>query len=244
MAEDATLLAGSVIARQPVSGYRAAIDGVLLGASVAAAGRALELGAGSGAALLVAAHWNREARFVGLESDPALADLARENVIANGLQARAEIVTGAIEAPPPDWRDGFDAVFFNPPFFDDDAGGRPSPDPARRAAFTAGAGGLRSWVDAALAAVKTRGYVTLVQRADRLDAVLDCFTGRAGDIRVRPVQPRAGEAASRVLVRARKGAKTPLTLLPALVLHEADGRWTAAAADVLEGRAQIGWQAN
>ena len=50
-------LAGRVIARQPATGYRAALDTVLLGAAVGLRpGEAgLELGCGSGAALLIAA---------------------------------------------------------------------------------------------------------------------------------------------------------------------------------------------
>ncbi len=33
----------------------------------------------------------------------------------------------------------------------------------------------------------------------------------------------------RVILRGRKGSKAPLALLPGLVLHEADGRFTPVA---------------
>jgi tRNA1(Val) A37 N6-methylase TrmN6 len=48
-----------------------------------------------------------------------------------------------------------------------------------------------------------------------------------------PLWPRAGVQAKRVLLRARKGARSPARVLPGLVLHEADGRFTAAAEAIL-----------
>ena len=45
--------------------------------------------------------------------------------------------------------------------------------------------------------------------------------------------------ASRVLVRGRKGIAAPTRLMPGLVLHEPDGRYTAAADAVLRHGAGI-----
>ena len=56
---------------------------------------------------------------------------------------------------------------------------------------------------------------------------------RAGDIAVFPLWPGIGKPASRVIVRARKGVASPTRLLPGLVLHEADGRYTTAADAIL-----------
>jgi tRNA1(Val) A37 N6-methylase TrmN6 len=50
-----------------------------------------------------------------------------------------------------------------------------------------------------------------------------------------PLWPRAGKPASRVLVRARKQIAAPARLAAGLVLHEPDGRFTAAAEAVLRG---------
>jgi len=76
-------------------------------------------------------------------------------------------------------------------------------------------------------------WIGFVHRADRLDALLAALSGRAGEIVVFPLWPRQGQAAKRILVRARKQVATPLRLSPGLVLHEADGRFTAAANAVL-----------
>jgi tRNA1(Val) A37 N6-methylase TrmN6 len=41
-------------------------------------------------------------------------------------------------------------------------------------------------------------------------------------------------------LRARKGARSPAKIRPGLVLHEADGRFTEAAEEILRDAAQIG----
>ena len=54
-----------------------------------------------------------------------------------------------------------------------------------------------------------------------------------GAITVLPVHPKPGAAAIRVLVRATKGNRAPLALLPGFLLADADGKPTAAAEAVL-----------
>ena len=68
-----------------------------------------------------------------------------------------------------------------------------------------------------------------------LAEVLAALDGRFGDIAVLPVHGRAGQPAIRVLVRARKGSRAPLTLLPGLMLNDEAGRPTAEAEAVLRG---------
>jgi tRNA1(Val) A37 N6-methylase TrmN6 len=52
-------------------------------------------------------------------------------------------------------------------------------------------------------------------------------------VRVFPLWPRKSEAAKRVIVQLHRGRRTPLALLPGLVLHEPDGRYTPEADAVL-----------
>ncbi len=87
--------------------------------------------------------------------------------------------------------------------------------------------------------VRGKGTVTFIHRADRIDALLGHLAGRAGEIIVFPLWPAAGRAASRILVRARKQVATPARLMPGLILHEPDGRFTPAAEAVLRGGAAL-----
>lgn len=240
--EDA-VLNGRVRLRQPVAGYRAGMDAALLAAACDAGPdeRVIEAGCGVGGALLAAAVRRPDARFVGLERDPAAADLARGNVVVNGLDDRVEIVGGdvergfrALDLPV------FDAVISNPPFFDDPAALR-APAPEKSGAWMAD-GGLAAWTGFCLKAVREGGTITLIHRADRLADLLALLTPKAGSFRIRPVAPFADAPAKRVIVRAIKTGRAPLVLLPPLVLHEREGAGHSAAAEaILRGDAALGW---
>ncbi|MDH3914271.1 MAG: methyltransferase [Rhodospirillales bacterium] len=229
------LLGGRVRLSQPARGYRAAIDPVLLAAAVPArAGeRVLDLGCGVGAAALCLLARVPGVEVTGLEIQNALVRLAAANAALNGLADRFEVLEGDVLAPPPSLAGGgFDRVMLNPPYLAEGTS-RP-PDRLSQALATHEADArLADWLDTALVLLKPKGGLTLVHRADRLDDVLSCLRGRAGGIRILPFWPAAGKPAKRVLVAARKAVAGPLTLAPGLVLHEADGRFTAAAEAVL-----------
>ncbi|MHA1597101.1 MAG: tRNA1(Val) (adenine(37)-N6)-methyltransferase [Alphaproteobacteria bacterium] len=227
-----TLLGGAVRLLQPVDGYRAAIDPVLLAASVPAkAGdRVLELGSGSGAASLCLACRVPDIHINGLELQADLVGLANHSAALNDLGDRVTFIAGDVLGPPDDI---FDHVMANPPYQKDDHG-HPPPDAAKAMANVEGAAKLADWLDAAVRSVKDRGSVTIIHRADRLDEILGHLHGQLGAIVVCPLWPRTGEVAKRIIVRGRKGVATPLTLTPGLVLHE-NGGYTDAAQAVLDG---------
>jgi tRNA1(Val) A37 N6-methylase TrmN6 len=195
----------------------------------------LDLGCGAGAATLCLAARVPGCRVIGLDFDRDLVRLAGDNAALNGMEGRVSAIAGDLLRPPPRLSPGmFDHVMANPPFLPPERG-TPSPNPAKAAANREGAAALGDWLRFALAMVRGKGTVTIVHRADRIDALLGQLTGRAGDIAILPLWPMAGRAASRVVVQARKQVAAPARLLPGLVLHEADGRFTAAAEAVLRG---------
>jgi len=240
LATDGTLLGGRVKFRQPAKGYRVAIDPILLAAAVPAAEgeRALDLGAGAGAAGLCLAERVPGCRVDCLEAQEDLARLAAENVSANKLDRRIIVHVGDLRRPPSDLpRGGFDHVLMNPPYVAVGAADA-SPEPSKRKA-TVDELGIEAWIDAALRFLKARGRLTLIHRADRLDELIVALSERMGEIAVIPLWPKAGEAARRVILRARKGAKSPARLCAGLVLHNADGTFTAEAEAVLRAGAAL-----
>jgi tRNA1(Val) A37 N6-methylase TrmN6 len=56
------------------------------------------------------------------------------------------------------------------------------------------------------------------------------------------VHPRPGSAATRLLVRALKASRSPLTLLPPLILHEDGGEFTSEADALHKGIAGVDWR--
>ena len=229
------LLGGRVRLRQPKEGYRVAIDPVFLAGAVAAEPRqvVLDVGCGTGAAMLCLAARVPEVRVVGLETQRDLVRLAGDNVILNGMEARASVMIGDLLQPPPRLSPGaFDHVMSNPPF--NERGGSVAPPALGKAAATIeGEADLAAWVRFSLAMVRSKGTVTFIHRADRIDALLGQIAGRAGEVIIFPLWPAQGRPASRVLVRIRKQTVAPARLAPGLVLHEPDGRLTAAAEAVL-----------
>lgn len=230
-----SLLGGRVRLRQPAHGYRAAIDPVFLAASISAGSgeRLLELGSGAGAVALCLAWRLPWVRLVGLEQQAELVDLARSNALANSVHDRLTFVHGSlVDTPPPIARGGFDQVLANPPFFEADRVTPPNSQTARMSELE-GSSSLHDWLSAMLDLVRPKGRVTLIHRADRTGEILNGFNGRAGEVRLFPLWPRAGTPAKRIIVTARRGVRSPMRLQPGLSLHGSDNDYTAEADAVL-----------
>lgn len=229
-------LDGRVSVRQPQDGFRAGLDAVMLAAAVPArpGETALELGAGVGTASLCLAQRIENLTIAGLEIDACLAGIANANAAANGMAGRVLFATGDALDPPAALRRSFDHVFCNPPFHGEE--GEVSPDAARARALQDG-GKLAGWLAAGLKRTASGGTFTTILRADRLGGALAALP--QGGVTVFPLWPRADAQAKRIVVQVRNGSRAPLTILPGLVLHGADGRYTPEADAVLRDGASL-----
>lgn len=221
------LLGGLVRLKQPRKGQRASADAVMLAAAITAKGHAqvLELGCGSGVAMLCLAARLKNVTVAGVELQPDLAALCARNIAANSFEDRLNVYEGDLRArriaglTP----NSFDQVFANPPYFDA-ARHRVSPHAGRATARAeAEDADVGHWIAAMLRYAKPNAGLTLIHKTDRLGDILAALHGKAGAIRVIPLWSRPGQPAKRVIVKAVKGSKAPLTLTPGLVLHTADG---------------------
>jgi tRNA1(Val) A37 N6-methylase TrmN6 len=236
---DDAVLGGRLRLTQKKRGHRVGHDAILLAAATGArpGDRVIEFGAGVGAAGLAVAIRVPDVEVTLVEVDPELAAIAQENVVRNRLDRRIRVVTLDVMAASDEFAakgigpGAADHVLMNPPF-NNPARQNISPDPARSAAHAADERVLAAWVAAAAWVLHTAGTLTLIWRADGLGDVLAALRA-FGDIAVLPVHGRAGKPAIRVLVRARKGSRAPLTLLPGLMLNDLDGRPTDPAEAVL-----------
>jgi tRNA1Val (adenine37-N6)-methyltransferase len=230
------LLGGKVRYRQTREGYRSGIEPVLLAAAVPArpGELVLEAGTGAGAGLLCLAIRVPGIGGVGVERDPVLAGLARENLAANGCEGIA-VVEADIEALGEGER--FAHAFANPPWH-----GPAGTPPAHAGRVGAKRGGerLAAWVAALGRRIEPRGTLTLVLPAARMAEALEAAAaGGCGSGTIFPLWPRVGGEAKLVLVQAVRGGRSPLRLAAGLVLHEPDGRFTDAAEAVLRGGAGL-----
>jgi tRNA1(Val) A37 N6-methylase TrmN6 len=237
---DDAVLGGRLRLTQKRRGHRVGHDAILLAAATGAlAGdRAVDLGSGVGAAGLALATRVPGIEVTLVEIDPELAAIAAENIARNGLKDQARAVILDVAAPAAEFEacglaaGMTDRVLMNPPF-NDTARQNLSPDPDRRAAHGAAAGLLAGWIETAARLLHSAGTLTLIWRADGLADVLAALDGRFGGVVVMPVHGRAGQPAIRVLVRASKGGRAPLQLLPGMLLNDGAGRPTAEAEAVL-----------
>ena len=226
-AQELTLLQGRLSLLQPAKGHRAGTDAMLLAATMPQGfqGMVVDMGAGMGTVGLVAAIGAPEAQVVLVEQDEQLLPLALQNVARNGLQHRVRVVAADVMSAKARRAAGLEAgkaqmVLTNPPFYQAHTI-RSSPLTLKQSAYEM-QGTLDDWVRAACSLLAPHGGLVMIHRAAALPDIIRACAGRFGGLQIRPVYPRAGDSAVRVLVAGTKGSRAPLELLPGLLLHEGE----------------------
>jgi tRNA1(Val) A37 N6-methylase TrmN6 len=241
--EDAAL-GGRLVLRQPRQGHRFGHDAILLAAACSALSgeHLVDFGAGVGTAGLAVARRVDDLAVTMVETDPTLVALARDNAARNDLAGRVHAVRLDIGADAEAFvavgllMETADHVIMNPPF---NAPQNPSPHGGRRLAHSAANDTLASWLKAAFRLLRPAGALTLIWRADGLDAALASVSAGFGALAVLPIHAKPDAPAIRVLVRAVKGSRAPLSLLPGFFLADQAGKPTPQAEAVLRGAAVL-----
>lgn len=230
-------------------GHRAGMDAMMLAAAVPSsfAGRLADFGAGAGAAGLAVAARCPDAKVVLVENSPDMAGFAEQTlthphnrhfagraslIVADvTLSGKARTATGLEDG-------AFDFVIMNPPF---NAGhDRATPDALKRGAHVMPHGLFESWTRSAAAIVKPRGGIAIIARPQSIGENLAAFSGRFGEVQILPIHPRPDAAAIRIVVRAVRGSRAGLSLMPPLFLHEqGSDRFSMRADDINNGRASL-----
>ena len=234
-----SFLSGQISVRQPRDGYRIGTDAVMLAASISGgqrAVRALDMGAGVGGVSLAVCQRLSGIHITAVEQDQASYELLCQNIVANGRTEAIRPYHGDVLSLPSMLSGSFDQVFANPPFHH--GSDAPSRSRRRMQAHYADDAALASWVAAALWAVRPKGRVTFIVRADRTDEVMRALDdGGAGELLLHPLWSYRGSPAIRMIITARAGVKGGMALLPGLVLHHPGGALTPEARRVMKGDA-------
>ncbi len=236
-------LDGRFAALQPARGHhRSGLEAILLAAAVGDdAALVVDLGAGAGVAGMAVAARLAAARVVLVEREAELCAAAAAALVlpVNAAMANRITIAATDIAAPEAARvaagvphGAADYVILNPPFRDA-SGGTASPEAARAGAHVLAEGGFGPWLRAAASALSPDGTTIAIIAAGRLPDLLAAAEGRFGSLVVLPVHPRPGASALRVLVRGRKGGRSPFALLPGLVVHAATGNAYSPALEAM-----------
>lgn len=205
-------------------------DSVLLSAFAAppARGNVMDLGCGNGALGVLLCARYPQLSVTGMEIQPEVAALARENAAQNRLEGRLHIVNA-------DWNDcrtlfsggSFDYIVCNPPYFAQNSGFSAA-GANRQKARQDTAGTAEHAVRAAAYLVKYGGRVAFVYRPERLCELIAAMQAvQLEPKRLRMIHQTARAVPSAVLIEARRGSASGLQILPPLLVCGEDGQQTA-----------------
>ena len=226
------LLGGRLQYVQPAAGYRTGIEPVLLAASVPAGEgqHVLEGGTGAGSGLMCLASRVPGISGVGVEVDPAMADLARRNIKLNGFSGLAILTACILQAPPGE----FDHAFANPPWHD--PASTSSPVARRQLAKQTSGPGLEGWIAALRRTLRSGGSLTLILPAaqiPRASSAMKFFS--LGGIEQTPLLPRTSRPPKMIILTGWLGDNRPDRVNESIVLHSDDGAYMPDVEAVLRG---------
>lgn len=218
--------------------FRYGIDAVLLsgyaGRKVKAKDRIMDIGTGNGAVAIMMSK-TKAGCIDGLEIQDKAAEMARRNVILNGLQGRVNIYTGDVKSLPQDLpKNTYNMVVTNPPYMAR-KGAISNEQPEKAIARHEIACTVDDVIDGARRLLKSNGLFYMIHRPHRL---VDIFSSmRKHDIEPKEmilIRPRADKPPNLVLIEGRKGAGAELSIKEWTVYKE-DGSYTDTILDIYKG---------
>ena len=226
-----TFYNGRLRIAQDACGYRFSIDAFLLAHLIKPRQgdrRVIDFGTGCGIVPLLLAYRHADLKLYGVELQPALAHLARENVTANGLEDRIRIIENDLQAVTPQ-NLGFsaDLIVSNPPYRQADSG-RINPNQQRALARHEIAVTLDGLLRAVRRVLRTGGYFWTIyptQRLPELISRMQVFNIEPKFMRM--IHARQASEAKLALVAAVKAARAGFAVGPPLVIYRDTRRYTA-----------------
>ena len=184
-------------------------------------GHAVELGGGTGIISLLAASRARFEKISVAEIQSYYAELIERNIALNEMSDKLNVVCKDVrELCPADFGGEVEAVFSNPPYMKTESGKRNESEGkyiARHEVF----GGIDDFCAAAYRLLKFGGRFYVVYRPDRLIDLIDALRrNRLEPKKMTFVQGDTKTAPSMVLIEAKKGSSSSLTLTRPLVMYK------------------------
>ena len=225
-----TFFGGRLVVQQDRQGYRFSIDAVILAHQVAfrqGDRRVVDFGTGSGILPLLLAYRHAVLSICGIEIQPTLARLARENVQANRLADRVQIIEADLQTIHPQ-RLGYEAdvIVSNPPYRKA-CSGRINPNRERALARHEIALTLEGLVRAARRVLKTGGYFWTIYPVPRLPELIGTMQRFNIEPKfMRMVHARQNSEAKMVVMAGVKAAAAGFAVGSPLVIYRDKKHYT------------------
>ena len=179
------------------------------------------------------------ARFVGLELQPACADMASRSVSLNGLDGLVRIDNGDIKEVSCNYKKAsFDIVTSNPPYIKG-SHGLENPDAPKNIARHEVHVTLDQVVAAAEYALRPGGSFYMIHKPFRLAEIFECLhEHRLEPKRMQLVHPYIDKEPNMVIVEAVKGGNSMIKIDPPMIVYKAPGVYTEQLLATYEGSAK------
>lgn len=221
---------------QPETGFRFAMDALLLAAFAARnqGPRVLDLGTGCGVVGLTMALMHPHFHITGLDLDQSMLGHAQSNIARLGLASRFGLLRADVRQKGGLRAESMDLVVCNPPYRDRKTG-RTCPNQQKTLARFQENGGLDDFVRASFSFLgngKSCYFIYLAEAVDELLAVMKEHALRPKELLF--VHPLKDKVARLVLVRGIKNGGPGLKVHPPLILHESCNGVMALTAQALD----------
>ena len=180
-----------------------------------------------------------DVRFIGLELQPACADMAARSVSLNGLDGLVRIDNGDIKEVSCNYKKAsFDIVTSNPPYIKG-SHGLENPDAPKNIARHEVHVTLDQVVAAAEYALKPGGSFYMIHKPFRLAEIFECLhEHRLEPKRMQLVHPYIDKEPNMVIVEAVKGGNSMIKIDPPMIVYKAPGVYTEQLLATYEGTAK------
>ncbi|MEG1642313.1 MAG: methyltransferase [Synergistaceae bacterium] len=223
------LLNGILNIKQPDSkkGPRVNIDTILLASYTKPRSKEkiLEIGCAHGAISLILA--KRGYNMVGIDIQPHLIELAKENATINELDELTEFFTMNIKDYKKKWESqSFDRIVVNPPY-NEPWTSKQSPSRELATAMHGIECSLEEIICASKYLLNNKGYLNIVIRSNRLGELFMLLSKyNIAPKRMKAVYPKRDELASVVLIEAIKASGHGIKVEPPLFILDKNGEET------------------
>lgn len=169
-----------------------------------------------------------DAKIVGVEIQPEVADMAIRTVSINALEDQIRVIHDDLKQIPTHFETGaVDVVVSNPPFFKYEPSSNINKTEYLTIARHEVLATLDDIVGNATYLLNNNGYFAMVHRPDRLIDIIETFKKyKLEPKRMQLIYPKVGREAHMLLIEGRKNGRPGLRILPPFIVHEMDGSYT------------------